>query len=319
MNVLCGCCWPSPVGVADGVRQLANYARAVREREMAVRQAVGASRARIVRQLLVETLLLAVLGTHSSALAQALSRFLVASIGTTRDNVFLDVTPDWRVLGFATAVALLTCIFFGLTPAFRATRVSPGAAMKVAGRGLTAGRERFSLRRALVVVQVALSLVLVASALLFSRSLNKLMTVDAGFDQEGLLITRIGFNRLRIPDDRRVSFRNELLERIKAVPGVQSATDMDAVPLTGGGRHNSVWLSGKNADDKINASFNPGQVDYFKTLKIQFIGGRGFATSALLPRQKLRSLTRPLRECCASRTQWSPGSSGSRQTNQGAL
>ncbi len=248
-----------------------------REREIAVRQAVGASRARILRQLLVETLLLAVLGTAIGAvLAQALSRFLVASIGTSRDLVFLDVSPDLRVLCFAAGVAALTCIFFGLTPALRATRISPGAAMKAAGRGLTAGRERFSLRRALVVGQVALSLVLVASALLFSRSLNKLLTLDAGFNQESLLTAGVGFNRLKIAPERRVAFRGELLERIKAVPGVESATEMDALPLTGGGRSNNVWLEGTGAD-KINCSFNRVGTDYFKTLEIPLIGGRTFS------------------------------------------
>src|SRR5439155_2893559 len=153
-----------------------------REREMAVRQAVGASRGRLVRQLLVESLLLAVVGAALGAvLAQGLSQFLVTFISTTNDKVFLDLSPDWRLLGFAALVAALTCILFGLAPALRATRIEPGAAMKTGGRGLTAGRERFSLRRALVVIQVALSLVLVAGALLFSRSLNKLINVDAGF------------------------------------------------------------------------------------------------------------------------------------------
>ena len=157
-----------------------------REREMAVRQAVGASRGRLIRQLLVESLLLAVVGTALGAfLAQALSRFLVSFLSTSGNSVFLDLTPDWRVLGFAAGIAALTCLLFGLTPALRATRIEPGAAMKASGRGLTAGRERFSLRRALVVVQVALSLVLVASAFLFSRSLNKLLAVDTGFRSEG--------------------------------------------------------------------------------------------------------------------------------------
>ena len=254
-----------------------------REREMAVRQAVGASRFRIIRQLLVETLLLATIGTALGAiLAQALSRFLVASIGTTREVVFLDVTPDFRVLGFAAAVAVVTCIFFGLTPALKATRISPGVAMKAAGRGLTAGRERFSLRRTLVVVQVALSLVLVASALLFTRSLNKLLTLDAGFNQENLLVARVGFNRLKVEPPRRVSFRGELLERIKNVPGVEDATEMDSLPLTGGGRSNDVWLEGENAADRVNASFNRVGLDYFKTLQIPLAGGRTFGSSDAL-------------------------------------
>jgi predicted permease len=249
-----------------------------REREIAVRQAIGASRLRIIRQLLVETVLLAVIGTTLGAvLAQLLSRFLVASIGTTRDLVFLDLTPDFRVLGFAAGVAALTCMFFGLMPALRATRISPGAAMKVAGRGLTAGRERFSLRRGLVVVQVALSLVLVASALLFSRSLNRLSTLDAGFNQENLLISRVGFNRLKIEPERRLEFRKQLLEKIKSVPGVEDVADMDTLPLTGGGRGNQVWLEGSKTDT-IGCSFNRVGLDYFKTLQIPLVTGRTFNT-----------------------------------------
>src|SRR6185503_2630150 len=120
--------------------------------------------------------------------AQNLSRFLVSFVNTSGNTVFLNLALDWRVLGFAAGAAALTCLLFGLTPALRATRIEPGAAMKASGRGLTAGRERFSLRRALVVVQVALSLVLVAGALLFSRSLSKLATVDTGFRQDGVLM-----------------------------------------------------------------------------------------------------------------------------------
>jgi predicted permease len=128
-----------------------------REREIAVRQAVGASRARIIRQLLVETLLLTVAGTVLAALlAQGLSRFLVSLIGTGANAVFLDLTPDWRVLGFTAGVAAVTCLLFGLTPALRATRVDIGAVMKATGRGVIGGRGRFSLRRARVVIQVAL-------------------------------------------------------------------------------------------------------------------------------------------------------------------
>ncbi|HJX92787.1 MAG TPA: ABC transporter permease, partial [Pyrinomonadaceae bacterium] len=254
-----------------------------REREIAVRLAVGASRLRIVRQLLVETLLLAAIGTFIGAvMAQALTRFLVASIGTTNNVVFLDVTPDFRVLGFAAGVAVLTCIFFGLTPALRATRISPGAAMKVAGRGLTAGRERFSLRRSLVVVQVALSLVLVAGALLFSRSLNKLLTVDAGFNQDNLLTSTVGFSRLKIEPLRRLEFRGELLERVKNVPGVDDAAEMDTLPLTGGGRGNNVWLEGRNPNDRVGCSFNRIGVDYLKTLQIPLVAGRYFGSGDTL-------------------------------------
>ena len=96
--------------------------------------------------------MLAIVGAVLGAsIAQTLSKVLVSFLTTANNTVFLDLSPDWRVLGFAAAVGMVTCVLFGLTPALRATRIAPGAAMKAAGRGLTAGRERFSLRRALVV------------------------------------------------------------------------------------------------------------------------------------------------------------------------
>ena len=271
-----------------------------RTREIAVRQAVGASRTRVIRQLLVETLLLTLLGTALAVgLAQALSRFLVSSIGTGLNSVFLDLTPDWRVLGFTSGVAALTCLLFGLTPALRATRVDLVAVMKATGRGLTAGGGRFTLRRALVVTQVALSLVLVASALLFTRSLNKLLTVDAGFNQENLLVARVSFRRLNIAPERRIEFKGQLLERIKAVPGVHAATESDTIPLTGGGRNNEVWLDG-NPNDKINVSFNRVGVDYFRAVEIPMLNGREFSSHDTLnaPRVAIinETFARQLRE-----------------------
>ncbi|HEX6719262.1 MAG TPA: ABC transporter permease, partial [Pyrinomonadaceae bacterium] len=248
-----------------------------REREIAVRQAVGASRARIVRQLLVETLLLTLTGTAVAALlAQGLSSFLVSLIGTGVNSVFLDLTPDWRVLGFTAGVAALTCLLFGLTPALRATRIELSAVMKATGRGLAAARG-LTLRRALVVVQVALSLVLVASALLFTRSLNKLLTVDAGFNQENLLVARVSFRRLNIAPERRIEFKSQLLERVKAVPGVEAVAESDTVPLTGGGRSNAVWMDG-NPNDKVQVSFNRVGLDYFQTLQLPLRSGREFSS-----------------------------------------
>jgi hypothetical protein len=174
--------------------------------------------------LLVESLLLAVAGAAvGAALAQALSRFLVAFLSTGDNPVFLDLVPDWRVLGFAAGLAVLTCLLFGVAPALRATRLEPGAVIKAGGRGMTASRERFSLRRALVVAQVALSLVLVAGALLFSRSLSNLLTVDTGFREEGVLTAAVNFQRLNLPPDRNQAFKDEFLERIRATPEVEAA------------------------------------------------------------------------------------------------
>jgi predicted permease len=248
----------------------------MREREMAVRQAVGASRGRLVRQLLAESLLLAFVGTAFGAfLAQALSRLLIALITRAGDTIVLDLAFDWRLVGFAAAIAAVTCILFGLTPALRATRVEPSAAMKASGRGLTASRERFSLRRALVVVQVALSMVLVAGALLFARSLNKLVNTNAGFQQEGILITQTVFARLNLPPEQRVAYRWQLLDRIRAIPGVESAADASIVPLSGDSTDNNVWPEGRRETGTAAMLSWVGPA-YFSTLRIPLLAGRDF-------------------------------------------
>src|SRR5262249_36646337 len=141
-----------------------------REKEVAVRLAIGGSRSRLIRQFLAESLLLSALGT---AFGIFLSRFfcggLVAFPRASQGTVFLDLHLNLTVLLFAAGMAILTCALFGLAPALRATRIVPAAAMRASGRGLTSGRERFGLQRVLVSGQVALSLVLFFSALLFVR------------------------------------------------------------------------------------------------------------------------------------------------------
>jgi len=247
-----------------------------RERELAVRHALGASRLRIIRQLLVESLLLAVAGALlGAALAQGLSRFLVSFLSTGANPVFLDLTPDWRVLTFAIGLAGLTCLLFGLAPAIRATRMEPGVVLKTGGRGMTASRERFSLRRALVVAQVALSLVLVAGALLFSRSLGKLLTVDTGFQREGVLTARVIFQRLNLTPERIPVFKDELLERIRTIPGVESAAVAHELPLRDWGGA-SAWMDGQDATQAKNTSLSRIGPDYFKTLQIPLFAGRDF-------------------------------------------
>src|SRR5438552_3899031 len=148
--------------------------------------------------------------------------------------------------------------------------------MKASGRGLTAGRERFSLRRGLVVIQVALSLVLVAGALLFIRSLNKLQSVQTGFRQEGILLTSAGFKQLNIPTERRVAFRQDILERIKALPGVQDAAEAMFAPLEGNSTENKIWLDGTDGQQKSDIEFSWVGPGYFKTLQTPLIVGRDF-------------------------------------------
>src|SRR5258708_25118892 len=165
-----------------------------REREMAVRLALGASRWRLIRQLLSEGLVLAAAGaTLGVALAAAFSRSLVRLISTEDNQLQLNLSMDWRVLAFVAPLAILPCAIFVLAPAFRSSRAEPGAALKAGSRGMTAGAERLSFQRMLVGSQIAVSLVLLVGALLFVRSFRHLMTLAPRFRQKGILITVVSF------------------------------------------------------------------------------------------------------------------------------
>ena len=248
----------------------------VREREIAVRQAIGASRGRLIAQLLVESMLLALAGTALGALvAQALSRGLVAFLSSPNDPVFVGLEPDLRVLAFTAAVAVGTCLLFGLLPALRATRIAPASAMRASGRGLTAGRERFSLRRALVVAQVSLSLVLLVGALLFVRSLEKLLAVDAGFRPEGITAVDLDLRPAHYAKDRLPLAYRELLDRLRATPGVVSAAQVLLMPISGGGWDENTWADGSTGKHK-DCFFNRVSPDYFKTMGTPLMSGRDF-------------------------------------------
>ena len=130
-------------------------------------------------------------------------------------------------------MALVTCVLFGLAPALRATHIAPGAAMKTGGRGVTADRERFGLRRFLVVAQMAFSLVLVAGALLFMGTLRNLMTVDPGFRPDDLIVLGLDMRRAGFPEERRMEVRRDILERLRHLPGVVAAGQADIVPMSG--------------------------------------------------------------------------------------
>jgi putative ABC transport system permease protein len=248
-----------------------------REREIAVRLALGASRGRLIRQLLAESLLLAAIGAVIGAfIAQGLSRFLVSFISRQGSVLFLDLSPDWRLLAFMAGLAVFTCILFGLTPAFRATRTTPGAVLKACSRGLTASRERFGLRRILVVSQVALSLILLVGALLFVRSLQKIMSVDPGFKQDGVTIVDLDLSKLKLPKDRRLAYKRDLLDRVRAIPGVDSAADAMIVPMSGSGWNDSVEILGSDPIKKGVPMFNQVTPDFVKTLGATMIAGRDF-------------------------------------------
>ncbi|MGA2074951.1 MAG: ABC transporter permease [Terriglobia bacterium] len=248
-----------------------------REREIAVRLALGALRRRLVRQLLAESLLLAVAGGGAGLLlAGGLAKLLASFLSTRETQVFLTVSPDWRVLAFTAAVAMMATVLFGLAPALRVTRVAPGEAMKAGGRGLTPDRQRFGLRRALVISQVAFSLVLIVGALLFTRSLRNLLTVDLGFRRTGILITELDLTQLHLPVERRFVFDRQMLDQIRSTPGVDSAAAAAIVPTSGNSSNRTVWMDGSDSLQAKGPWFNWVSPEYFKTMETPLLAGRDF-------------------------------------------
>jgi predicted permease len=247
-----------------------------RERQITIRRALGATRWRMVRDLLSESLLLAVAGSVCGLfLAFAISRTLVAFISTQQNQIFLDLRMDWRVLAFATALAVLTTISFGLAPALRATRAEPAALLQSGSRGATVGRERFSLRRILIVSQVGLSVVLLMGALLFVRSLRKLTTLNVGFQQTGILVTYVDFTHLQLPEERYTEYKRDLVKRVEAIPGIESAAHAMMVPFGGMTWNDDVINEGFDQDAGVvwENFLGPG---YFQTIGTPLLAGRDF-------------------------------------------
>jgi len=244
-----------------------------------LRLALGASRIRLIRQLLAESLLLALSGAAIGiALAQGLGRVLIAYIGSAEGPVFLPTYPDPRVLSFTFGVALLTCVLFGVAPAIQAANTDPGTVMKAGGRGLTAGRERLLLRRGLIVSQIALSLVLLVAALLFVRTFRNLVNLDAGFQQDHVLVADFDFSPLNIKAANRFEYKRELLEKVRNTPGVIAAAETSIVPLYGDGWNEFIDIPSASISRKL-VYFDAVSTEYFRTLEIPMIAGRDFSES----------------------------------------
>jgi predicted permease len=239
-----------------------------RERELSIRLSMGATRGRLVRQLLTESLLLSGLGGLLGALVGYWARALLP---------FGEKAPlDWRVFGFVAGISMLTGIVFGLLPALRATRVDLAGAMKASGRSVTGSRTTLS--KALVVLQVAMSLVLVVGAGLFLRTLENLKSVDVGFDSKNLLMFHLDPTLNRYDADRSAQFFRQVLERLSSLPGVKSAALTRTTLLSGSTSTSSMWTEGQTAltaaeDQMYMMHVSPA---FFATLGIPVQRGRGF-------------------------------------------
>jgi len=245
-----------------------------RAREMAVRLALGASRWRLIRQLLSEGFVLAGAGTVLGiALAEIFSRSLVHFLSTGNNPVQLGISLEWRVLLFTGALMISTCAFVALVPALRSSRVEPGLALKSGSRGTTAGRERFSFQRLLVVSQIAVSVVLLVGALLFARSFWNLATLDPGFREKGILVTYVDLKRLALPPERYAPFIRDLLAAVKTVPQVESSATSTHIPLN----PSSTWSLGVRVNGAEGGSkFAWVSPEYFETMQIPLLTGRWF-------------------------------------------
>jgi putative ABC transport system permease protein len=252
---------------------------ATRRREMAVRLALGAGRARLIRQLVTESLFLSAVGAIlGGVFAFWGSRLLVGLLSHGGDVVSLDLAPDVRVLAFTIGVATLTGLIFGLVPAWSAGRVDPQTAMKAHGRGLTDGPSRFRVAKALVVAQIALSLVLVTGAGLLIGSWRKLATLNPGFRREGVLLVTADVLDTRAPADQRLALFRQMLDRVRAIPGVKNASLSRLTPIGHGSWNEVLQADGftpKSEDDALSW-MNAVSGGYFTTMGIPLRTGRDF-------------------------------------------
>jgi putative ABC transport system permease protein len=237
-----------------------------RQKEIAVRLAIGAGRGRIMRQLLTESMMLSLIGAaFGILLAWASSRLLVDVISTGPFQIRLDLTPDWHILGFTSAVAMATGLLFGVVPAIHTIAAGPSPALKEDFR-MSGSQSRWL--SALISAQVALSLLLLVGAGLFVQTLRNLQDFDPGFNREGVLIAEL--------QGRRTAAPKELVDVAQRLPGVVSATLSTHSPLSG-----AVWTDvavpqGQPVPERDNAYFIGAGPRFFETLQTPLVSGREF-------------------------------------------
>jgi ABC-type antimicrobial peptide transport system permease subunit len=204
-----------------------------------------------------------------------MTRLLIAALG-----VFLDLAPDLRVLAFTEAIGIFTGLLFGLAPAWRGTRVQPLSAMKANSRGVIEG-SKFGLGKWLVVAQVALSLLLIVGAGLMLSTFGRLVSLDPGFDRSCVLLTAVDLRSGNYaPERKRVLYR-EMLDRLRAIPGVRSVAASALTPICGCDYPAEILIEGSPGQSRADAAVSVNRVTegYFQTLGIPLVAGRDFNTS----------------------------------------
>src|SRR5215468_9025508 len=244
---------------------------AARSREIAIRGALGAGRGRLIRQLFVESLILALAGGAAGLLLSSwMSRGLVRILPYDPANLSLSTSPDLRIMFFTTGVTLATALFFGLVPALQGSRVAPGTVLKEEAGSIAGGHVR--LRKFFVALQVGLSCLLLIGAGLFARTFQNLRNVDLGFNTENVVL--FGARPATVYDDARklLTYRS-LIEGLAAVPGVKAVGANRQMLLTGGRWDGNITIPGVKADDP-SSFFNAITPGYFEALGIPVKSGR---------------------------------------------
>ncbi len=256
---------------------------ATREKEIAIRSALGAGRARIIRQLLVESLLLASLG---GALGFLLSYWMVDLLvnfspsGTPRLD---EIVVDRRVLGFSLVTTILTGLLFGLVPAWQISRTDLNQSLRDSGKGVLSAPGSHRALSLMVIAETALALILLIGAGLLMKSFMQLQRVDPGFNPKGVLTAFINLPRSGYPEPQKITeFYSRVLERVKALPGVQSAGVVSTLPMGGLNNDTSFVIEGRPAppsNQQPAAWYNSVSQDYFSTMATPLRAGRWFTGS----------------------------------------
>lgn len=250
-----------------------------RAREMAVRAALGARRIRLARLVVVETMIIGVIGAVVALVAaRSLVTLVVPFMGSYGGAVALDVSLDWRVVGFVTGLGFTVTALAAIAPAFAALGGSSSNALGEGGRSSSEGPAASRVRRGLVVAQFALSLSLVVAAVLSARTVHNLAVLPTGFDIDHVALVTVDLGAAQYDPERSRSYVNTALDRVSALPGVRAAGFARVVPLGFGGSRTSVIVPGyqPGEDEDMEINFNTVSPAYFDAMGIRLIAGRVF-------------------------------------------
>ncbi len=254
-----------------------------RTREIAIRAAVGATRLRLIRQLLTESILLSAVGGLLGLIVSAWAVDLFIRLSPGDIPRLSEASVDLRLLGFALLVSLLTGVGFGLLPAFQATKTDLNSSLKEGGGKATEGQQRRRARSVLVVTEIALAQVLLVGAALLAISYVRVTHIHPGFNADKVLTAKIAPSRKKYPDPRsREMFYSTVIERLQALPGVEAAGMVMNLPLTGSSMNRGFRAEGQpepRPDENVAMDYQVVSPDYFKALEIPIKRGRGFTSA----------------------------------------